>query len=95
MPKIQSNFSKLDKEIQVKYDLLTEQVLKDVSKFGSRVLHLSSDMFHKDYLYVEGNIGMCKRMRVENLKEFFQNLNIEHLPVDVVVLAIPDSTKIG
>jgi len=48
---------------------------------------------------------MCKRMGVEDLREFFfktlkidQNSNKKErssLPIDVVVLAIPDSTDLG
>ena len=105
MPKIERNFGDLGKEIQVKYDLLTEEVLTYVAEFGSRVLHLTSDVIGEGCLCIEGEIGMCKRMGVEELREFFfKTLKIDQnskkmerspLPVDVVVLAIPDSTDLG
>lgn len=71
MPKIERNFGDLGKEIQVKYDLLTEEVLRYVAEFGSRVLHLTSDVIGEGCLCIEGEIGMCKRMGVEELREFF------------------------
>lgn len=105
MPKIERNFGDLGKEIQVKYDLLTEEVLRYVAEFGSRVLHLTSDVIGEGCLCIEGEIGMCKRMGVEELREFFcktlkidqnsQKMERSPLPVDVVVLAIPDSTDLG
>jgi hypothetical protein len=52
--------------------LLTEEALQYVAEFGSRVLHLTSDMFDKEFLFIEGEIGMSKRMGVGELREFFK-----------------------
>lgn len=76
-----------------------------MAEFGSRVLHLTSDVIGEGCLCIEGDIGMCKRMGVEDLRDFFFNtLKIDQnsskkeripLSVDVVVLAIPESTDLG
>jgi hypothetical protein len=72
-----------------------------VIESGSRVLHLSSDIFSKDCLYLEDKIGVCMELKIENMYNYFTKFSIgsqfksKRLPVSCVVLAIPDSRNIG
>jgi len=45
------------KEIQVKFDNLTRDSIKEIRTTGCRVLHLSSDEYDEDNLCVEGPSG--------------------------------------
>lgn len=100
--KIMRNFEESKKEVQIKFDTLTENLLKYVGKVGTRVLHLTSDCIDSDMLILEAENGKCHKMHTEELYKLFENylihdhrLKDERLPIDVVVLAIPDSMKIG
>ena len=61
-PKILSAFNETELDLQIKFDFLNEDLLKSVLESGSRVLHLSSDIFDKNCLYIEDRIGLCKKI---------------------------------
>ena len=60
--KIHSIFDETNKEIQVNFDILDRKLLQRVAKYGTRVLHLTSDKHKPDKLYIEGENGMCEAM---------------------------------
>ena len=46
-----------NKVVNVKFDLLTRELLDYVRNYGCRVLHISSDVFSPDHLCIEGKNG--------------------------------------
>jgi hypothetical protein len=72
IPKVLRNFEQSGKEIQVRYEVFNGEVLKYVAEFGSRVLHLTSDVFDPEFLGFEGSIGLCKKMNETELQEFIK-----------------------
>ena len=87
--------------MQVNFDIFNEELLKSILESGSRVLHLSSDIFSSDSLFMEDKIGMCKELKISEMETFFKSLKIgaqfnsKRLPVSCVVLAMPASYQIG
>lgn len=100
-PKIMDEFYDTGLDLQIKFDFLNEDLLKNVIDSGSRVLHLSSDIFEKDCLFIEDRTGICKKIFIQDIERYFSTFKYgaqfkgKRLPVDCVVLAIPDSTEIG
>ena len=86
-------------DLQIKFDFLNEELIKKVIETGSRVLHLSSDMFSRDCLYIEDKIGICKKIYLSQMADYIQSFKIgkngNKLPVDCMVIAIPDSSELG
>lgn len=75
-PKILSAFNDTGLDLQIKFDFLNEELLKSVLESGSRVLHLSSDIFEKSCLYIEDTIGLCKKIKIDDLTKYFMNFKI-------------------
>lgn len=93
-PKITSNFGTCKKEVQIKFDILTKELLTYVAQHGSRVLHLTSDIVDHNSLTLEGKNGICTKISKNDLYQLFSNQSTK-LSIDVVVIAIPDSTNIA
>ena len=74
-----------------------------MAKYGTRLLHVTSDLVSPDHLCVEGQNGVCERIHVDDLYDLFETHceNIDpktrkkKLLIDIVAIAIPDSVKIG
>ena len=101
--KIHNSFGSTGMELQVNFDLLTESFLKRVAKYGTRLLHVTSDLVSEDHLCVEGQNGVCERIHIDDLYNLFES-HCEHidpetkkkkLQIDIVAIAIPESVKIG
>lgn len=65
-----------------------------VKTYGCRVLHISSDVSHSDYLCIEGKNGEIEYISFKELKNILKPTN-SRLNVDLVVLAIPESEKLA
>ena len=63
-PNIIDEFYKSGLDLQIKFDFLNEDCLKAVLDGGSRVLHLSSDLFDRDCLYLEDELGKCLKIKL-------------------------------
>jgi hypothetical protein len=100
-PKIELAFHETGLDLQIKFDFLNADLIRSVADSGSCVLHISSDIFDKDSLYLEDKIGIALRIPIDELSTYFQQFKVgnqfknNRLPVDCVVLAMPDSVKIG
>ena len=57
--KILNELESTGKEFKVKFDILTLKLLKDIAKNGSRILHLTSDVYNSKELCIEGRDGIC------------------------------------
>ena len=42
------------KQFKVKFDILTNRFLNDIASEGSRLVHITSDIYEPDKLWVEG-----------------------------------------
>jgi NADH/NAD ratio-sensing transcriptional regulator Rex len=80
--------------VDVKFDLLNRELLENVIKYKCKILHLSSTVFDSERLCVEGEYGEIEYLSSEDIKSIFSSKD-ERLDVDVLVLAIPESTKIA
>lgn len=78
----------------MKFDVLSRELLEYVKNYGCRVLHLSSDVYHPDYLCIEGKNAEIEYISVIELKVLLKPSN-SRLNVDLVVLAIPESQNLA
>ena len=88
--RIINEVKKLNKVVNLKFDVLTRDLLDYVNTYGCRVLHLSSDVFTPDHLCIEGKDGQIEYISLSELKNLLGSNG--KLNVDVVVLAIPESS---
>lgn len=93
--RIESALDDTDKQFKVKFDILTNKLLKDIAKNGSRLLHITSDIDHSDKLCVEGRYGICNEIPLKRLEATFKQISPFGLQVDVVGIALPRSVKVG
>jgi len=86
-----------NKQFQVNYDILSEDLLKSVAEHGTRVLHISSDMIDEDSLCVERDFGVARFLSLSRIEQLLKPHTEEsgRLPMDLVCIAIPSSRKIG
>jgi hypothetical protein len=92
---LRNNFEELNKVINVKFETLTIDILNYVRDHGCRVLHLSSDVFKDDCLCIEGRNGKIEYLGLEELKRILKPTNGYNLNVDLVVLALPESSRLA
>ena len=90
--RVKKAFTETHKEIQVKFDILSKKFLLQTFKRGSRLMHITSDFFDENYLMLEGDHGVCEKVFIEDLKEI---LSAQHINIEVVSIALPNSRKIG
>ena len=55
--RIFNEMKKQNKVVNLKFDVLTRDLLEYVKNYGCRVLHLSSDVFTPEHLCIEGKDG--------------------------------------
>lgn len=92
--KVTSGIKERNKVINVRFDQLNRELLEYVKNNGCRVLHISSDIYRKESLCIEGENGLIEYISLENLETMLKPER-RNLQVDVVVLAIPDSAEIA
>jgi hypothetical protein len=85
---------KLQKIVNLKFDSLKRQNLDYLKSYGCRVLHISSDVYKKDCLCLEGNNGEIEYLPLEEMKNLLKP-SIGRLNIDIVVVAIPESLDIA
>ena len=56
------------------FDFLNEYLLESVAEFGTKVLHLTSDSFHPDYLFLEDHTGISTTLRWDEIESFFREI---------------------
>ena len=61
-PDIETALLETGLDLQIKFEFLNKELFKNVIETGSKVLHLSSDIFSRDCLYIEDKIGICKKI---------------------------------
>ena len=61
------HLEKTGKQFKVKFDILNKRMLTEIAKEGSRVVHLTSDIFDKDKLWVEGSYGIANEIYTNEL----------------------------
>ena len=93
--RVLEGFRKQNKEVNVKFDSLTREVLTFIKNFGCRVLHLSSDVFKPDHLCIEGTNGKIEYIHIDELKTLLKPSDGQNLNVNLVVLAIPESKQLA
>ena len=62
---------KTGKQFKVKFDILNERLLTEIAKEGSRLVHLTSNIFEKDKLWIEGSHGIANEKPTKNLNKLF------------------------
>ncbi|TNV87843.1 hypothetical protein FGO68_gene1372 [Halteria grandinella] len=92
--KVINGIKERNKVINVRFDQLNLEMLDYVKNNSCRVLHISSDVYRKDSLCIEGENGLVEYINLEDLRNILQPQS-KVLQVDVVVLAIPDSEEIA
>ena len=55
------------KQFKVKFDILTNRFLKEIAKNGTRLLHITSDIFKENELCSEGMYGICNELPLKKL----------------------------
>ncbi len=81
---------KQNKVVNLKFDVLSREMLEYVKMYGCRVLHISSDVYHVDCLCIEGKNGEIEYISSNELRRLITPKQ-GRLNVDVVVVAIPES----
>jgi hypothetical protein len=51
------NVKTLKKEVNLKFDILSREMLENIKAFGCRVLQISSNIYKSDALCIEGDNG--------------------------------------
>ena len=83
------------KQFKVKFDILTNQFVKEIAKNGSKLLHITSDIEAPKKLCVEGRWGVCNDITLKSMEKTFKQISPFGLQIDVVGIALPNSTDIG
>jgi hypothetical protein len=68
-PRILKYFHEKKVEVQVMFDFLNKSLLRDVAVYGTRVLHLTSDSYHNDYLFLEDDTGLSDALSCEEVRK--------------------------
>ena len=77
----------------MRFDTLTKTFLSKVFKEGCRVLHISSERYSADKLVVEDEYGAMQLVTKQEITTMLQeNMTT---PIDIVVLALPDSRDLA
>ena len=62
------------KQFKVKFDILSNRFLNDIASEGSRLLHVTSDIYEPDKLWVEGSHGIANEIHLKKLEQQFKHL---------------------
>ena len=76
-------------------DILTPHFLKQVAKEGTCLLHLTSDIYQPDSIWIEANNSVAEEIPLELLAKYLKHWQPYELPIDVLGLALPKSMAIG
>ena len=69
--------------------------MKEIAKNGSKLLHITSDIEAPKKLCVEGRWGVCNDITLKSMEKTFKQISPFGLQIDVVGIALPNSTDIG
>eukprot|EP00347_Sterkiella_histriomuscorum_P024050 403332474 len=92
--RILTEVKKINKVVNLKFDVLSRELLEYVKTYGCRVFHVSSDVYHPDYLCIEGKNAQIEYISIKEMKNLLKPAN-SRLNIDLVVLAIPESEKLA
>ena len=73
--RMQTNLSDTGKQFKVKFDILSNKLLKDIAKNGSRVLHITSDIEGGNELCLEGRYGICNKLPLKRLETMLKQIS--------------------
>lgn len=90
-----ANLSETKKHFKIKVDILSNKLIREISKNGSRVLHITSDIEGNNELCLEGRYGICKKLPLKHLESMLKKLSPFGLQIDVVGIALPHSVNLG
>lgn len=94
-PIIQERLGAVKKQFKTKFDILTPKFLAEVAKEGTRLLHITADLYERDKLWVEGTNGVAEEIPLRHLEQMLSKIAPYGLPIDVVDIAMPNSINIG
>lgn len=84
------------------FDNLNFDLLESVAEYGTRVLHITSDSYNSQQLFMEGDNCTSQILECDKIFNYFmkilkQDYNGPKLQnkIDCLVLAIPNSVKLG
>jgi hypothetical protein len=87
------------KVVNIRMDIATRKNIKQCIESGTRLLHISSEEFSDDALYLENEDGAADMITQEDLSdELFSNslgLDRDSHGIEVMVLAVPSSKKLA
>lgn len=89
---IKSNLKLAKENLQVKFDILTKNSLRETLAQGSKLLHLTSDVVLDERIALEGDLGEVKEFSMRKLSQLIYNLSDR---IDLIGIAIPNSRHIG
>lgn len=89
---IKSNLRSAKENLQVKFDVLTKNALRETLDQGSKLLHLTSDVVLDGRIALEGDLGEVKEFNTRKFGNLMYNLSDR---IDLVGIAIPNSRHIG
>jgi len=87
-------FKEKKRVVNIKFDTLTRETIRQISLSGCRVLHLSSDFQDFDHLCVEGKNGIVDYISLDDLQSLLAPEGYK-VNIDVVVVAQPMSKRIA
>jgi hypothetical protein len=96
VPKLIEKFKQTGYDLQTKFEHLTEELLRNTFDSGTRVLHVASDCFARDCIFIESQeLGVCKRLNIQMIHKFMSKQQDKVIAVDCLVLAVPYSKTLG
>jgi len=66
--KLVDQIKPLKKVVNLKFDILSREILEYIKIFGCRVLHISSDVYLSDKLCIEGENGEVEYISMNEMK---------------------------
>ena len=93
--KMLTNLNDTGRQFKVKFDILSNKLIKDIAKNGSRVLHITSDIEGSNELCLEGRFGICNKLPLKRLESTFKQIALYGLQIDVAGIALPHSVNLG
>jgi hypothetical protein len=74
--------------------VLNRELIENVKENGCKILHITSTVFEEERICMEGLNGLVDFVHIEELKIILKP-DDGVLKIDLVVIAIPESTKIA
>ena len=73
-PILKERLGAVGKQFKTKFEILTPKFLKEVAKEGTRVLHLSSELYEHNKLWIEGKYGIAEEINIRQLEQMLEKI---------------------